>query len=133
MHQTLSKEMRNCIKACLDASTTCTDTVVHCLGEGGKQVQARHIQLLLDCADICETGANFISRHSDRHAEVCALCAEVCLDVAESCRSMGEDETMLECAQVCERCADQCEKMSGHLKTMPKEDPADAKHVGQVI
>ncbi|MGE0172553.1 MAG: four-helix bundle copper-binding protein [Oligoflexales bacterium] len=131
MHQELTKEMRECIKACLDASTACTDQVVHCLGEGGKHAEARHIQLLLDCADICETSANFMSRHSDRHSDVCGICSDVCWDTAESCRGI-EDETMIQCAQICERCAELCEKMAGKVR-MRKPPLTGEKLVGQVI
>ena len=48
-----------------------------CLEKGGDHTRADHVSLLLDCAEICQTAANFMLRNSELHARTCAVCAEV--------------------------------------------------------
>lgn len=111
MHHEMSKDMQNCIQNALDCSNICLQTVNHCLGLGGEHAEVSHIRLLLDCAEICQTSANFMNRHSDHHADTCRICADVCHACAESCRALG-DEDMSRCADACDRCAASCEAMA---------------------
>ena len=74
--------------------------------------EAAHVRLLLDCAEICQTSANFMLRGSDLHMRTCAVCAEVCQRCAESCERMGDDTQMRACAEECRRCADSCHRMA---------------------
>lgn len=111
---TLSKEMRQCIKECLDCYAICLETVQHCLTMGGKHAEQQHISLLLTCARICETSASAMLLGAQQHAETCRACATICHACAEHCRRMGKgDETMQRCAETCERCAASCERMAG--------------------
>ena len=91
----------------------CVETVQHCLQMGGKHANLSHIRLLLDCAEICQTSANFMMRGSDLHPRTCELCAEVCEQCAEDCERIGSagDETMARCADLCRRCGEFCRKM----------------------
>jgi hypothetical protein len=75
-------------------------------------VAVAHIQLLLDCIDICETSASFMLRGSPRHHLTCGACAEVCQSCATSCEAMRGDAAMQYCADVCRRCAGSCGAMS---------------------
>jgi hypothetical protein len=69
--------------------------------------------MLLDCAEICQTSANFMLRGSDLHQRTCAICAEVCRACAEDCERMADgDKMMLECARQCRSCAESCERMA---------------------
>jgi len=79
---------------------------------GGQHAEPQHIGLLLDCAEICQTSANFMLRGSDRHMRTCAVCAEVCEQCAQDCERMGDDAQMRACAEVCRRCADSCRRMA---------------------
>ena len=93
----------------------CLQTVSHCLEKGGDHARADHVSLLLDCAEICQTAANFMLRNSELHARTCAVCAEVCERCAEDCERLGfEDQMMQQCAETCRRCADACREMSRH-------------------
>jgi hypothetical protein len=71
--QQMSAEMRECIQNCLDCHRICTETVTHCLMMGGEHAAAEHIGLMLDCAQICQTSADFMLRMSHFHHQTCAV------------------------------------------------------------
>jgi hypothetical protein len=110
-HQ-ISSEMRECIQNCSDCHNVCMETVDHCLHLGGAHAEASHIRLLLDCAQICATSADFMLRGSDSHQQLCGLCAEICDRCAEDCERFGDDEQMRRCAELCRRCAESCRRMA---------------------
>lgn len=116
MHHTMtskrSSQMEACIEACRDCASTCTETVRYCLDMGGEHADARHVALLLDCAQICQTSADFMLRGSDLSGRICAACAEVSERCAESCERFGDDEMMRASAEACRRCAESCRQMS---------------------
>ncbi len=58
-HQ-ITAEVRQCIDNCVDCHNICTETANHCLTLGGAHADAAHIRLLLDCAEICQTSADFM-------------------------------------------------------------------------
>jgi len=92
---------------------SCTKTINHCLEMGGEHASPNHINLLMDCAKICQLAADFAIRGSANHATLCRLCVDICRSCAEECESMAEDdEEMQNCAQTCRDCADTCERMA---------------------
>ena len=102
-----SPDMQSCIAECLECHRICLETVTHCLALGGKHASADHIRLLLDCANICATSADFMLRESAHHTSTCRVCAEVCEACAKECERMaGDDDLMRRCAQACTRCAE---------------------------
>jgi hypothetical protein len=107
----LNDDMRGCIENCLDCHSICLETITYCLGQGGTHAEAAHIRLLLDCAEICQTSANFMLRSSDLHGRTCDVCAEVCERCAQDCEQFGDDVTMRACADMCRRCAESCRQM----------------------
>ena len=114
MKHDMSGEMQSCIEECLECHRICLETATHCLQLGGEHAAPEHITGLLDCAEICQTSANFMLRGSPDHGETCDVCATVCDRCAESCESMGkEDDLMRRCAQACRRCAESCRQMAG--------------------
>ena len=115
MHQTGGSQMSDmqaCIQQCIDCHRTCLETVQHCLQMGGHHAEAAHIRLLLDCAEICQTSANFMIRGSELHALTCGVCAEVCARCAEECARYADDQHMQRCAAMCRQCADSCRHMA---------------------
>ena len=116
MTQTTNRQMNNdmqrCIQECLTCHSACLATVPYCLQLGGQHAEQRHIGLLLDCAEICQTSANFMLRGSDLHTRICAICAEVCDRCAQDCERMGNDAQMQACADACRRCAASCRRMA---------------------
>jgi hypothetical protein len=109
----INQELQNCIQECLSCHSTCLATVQYCIQKGGKHAEKQHIQLLLACAEICQTSANFMLAGSEFHTRTCEVCAEVCDACEKSCRQMADDEVMKACAEACKRCAESCRKMSG--------------------
>ena len=107
----ISDHMRMCIELCQACHATCLETVMHCLSMGGPHAAPNHIGLMLDCADICRTSADFMLRNSRHHALTCATCAEVCEACAADCERF-DDEFMKACAAVCQRCAASCREMA---------------------
>jgi hypothetical protein len=114
-------EMDECIEVCLQSHVICTMTAQYALAQGGQLADVGTVGLLLDCAEICQTSANFMVRGSPFHTTTCAACAEVCRACAEACRAFGGDEHMEHCADVCEACAESCAAMSAGSA----EDEAD--------
>lgn len=104
--------MKACIDLCTSCHQTCLHNVRHCLEKGGTHADAAHIGRLLDCAQICATSADFMTRHSAHHAAVCGACAAMCRACAESCDALGDDQMMKQCAEECRRCAESCERMA---------------------
>ena len=114
MAQHSPQDLEQCIDNCRQCHETCLRTISYCLQQGGKHAEPSHIRLMLDCAQICATSADFMIRGSDLHRLTCGACAEVCDRCAEDCARMSDDETMRRCADVCRRCADSCNRMAGH-------------------
>ena len=109
MHQ-MSPEMQSCIDECLRCHTTCLSTAMnHCLEEGGQHVEPKHFRLMIACAEICQTSANFMLIGTDLHKRTCADCAEMC----EECARRSEHQIgKHECVDACRRCAESCRKMA---------------------
>jgi hypothetical protein len=107
-----TREMQECIDNCTECHAICVATITHCLQMGGKHAEAAHIGLLMDCAQICATSADFMLRGSPMHSRTCAACAEICARCAEECARMGSDDMMQRCAEACRRCAESCRRMA---------------------
>jgi hypothetical protein len=114
-HQAMTKQgMQECIAACEQCHRTCLQmAMTHCLAMGGKHVEAKHFQLMMNCAEICQTAADFMLSGSKFHQRVCALCAEICEACAKSCKEVGG---MDDCVNACNRCAESCRKMAGAVQ-----------------
>jgi hypothetical protein len=82
----------------------------HCLEAGGEHVEPDHFRLMINCAEMCQTSANFMLSGSAFSSQVCEVCALICEACAQSCEQI---EGMEECARVCRECAGSCRQMSG--------------------
>lgn len=110
--QTMSREVMDCIQACRDCAETCLETVPYCLRQGGRHAEARHIALLLDCAQACQASADFMARGSEFDRQLYGICADICERCAERCEAFGDDQQMRACAEACRRCAASCRQMA---------------------
>ena len=110
-----STDLESCIDVCSECHRICLETVATCLSMGGAHAAPEHIRLLLDCAQICQTSADFMTRGSPLHHLTCGACAEICRACADSCNKLGGPE-MQRCADLCKRCADSCERMASGAK-----------------
>jgi hypothetical protein len=108
---TTSEEVKECIKDSLDCYQICTETTMRSLSMGGKHAEAEHINLLIDCARICNTNADFMLRNSTYYPQTCGICADICDECGDDCDRF-EDDFMKECASVCRRCAESCREMA---------------------
>ncbi|AMK78562.1 MULTISPECIES: four-helix bundle copper-binding protein [Methylomonas] len=98
-----------CIAACSLCHQICLQTAMnHCLETGGKHVKAKHLRLMLNCAEICQTSANFQLTGSHFLHHLHALCAEICEACAAECDEIGD---MKDCVVACQQCADSCRQM----------------------
>jgi hypothetical protein len=108
--------LESCIRVCTTCHAVCLETAQWCLEMGGRHAYPNHVRLLLDCADICRTSADFMLRGSELHEQTCALCAEACMRCADECERIDGDEMMAQCAEVCRSCAESCRRMAvGHI------------------
>ena len=107
----MSEEVRECIQDCIDCYRTCNQTLIRCLSMGGKHAELEHFNLIMDCARICNTNADFMLRNSTYYPQTCGLTADICDECADVCDRF-EDDFMKECASVCRRCAESCREMA---------------------
>lgn len=104
-------DLRECILKCRECSEECHETLINiCLPKGGKHVEAEHVRMMLDCIQICQMSADFMTRNSPHHFDICNVCAEICEACAESCEALGEE--MQVCVEACRTCANSCREMS---------------------
>ena len=94
-----------------DCAAICLQTIQYCLEQGGEHTEPTHMQLLLDCADICQTTAAFAARRSQNHVGVTSACADICDLCASACEKFQDDPQMKACANQCFLCAAACRQM----------------------
>jgi hypothetical protein len=124
MPASLSPEVQECIRNCLDCYRACREMAMNqCLETGGRHVEPEHFRLMINCADICQTAADFMLSSSTLHPRICAACAEVCAACAQSCEDVGDMDA---CVQVCRKCAASCERMSAMAQGKSGRAPAHA-------
>ena len=109
----MSEDMRRCLQLCQDCHAICIHMIGHCLSLGGRHATPDHIRVLMDCAQICTTTADYMARGSSFHDRTCGLCAEICRLCADNCDRMAGDDLMVkQCAELCRRCAESCAGMA---------------------
>lgn len=109
----MNEEMRRCLQLCQDCHAFCLQMIGHCLSLGRRHAAPDHIRLLMDCAQICTTTADYMARGSSFHDRTCGLCAEICRLCADNCdRTAGDDQMVEQCAELCRRCAESCAGMA---------------------
>ena len=82
---------------CADACNTCSTA---CLAEQDVKAMADCIKLDMDCAQICQLTAAFISRNSDHAKHLMKACSKICKKCAEEC-SRHKVEHCRQCAEAC--------------------------------
>ncbi len=101
--------MEQCIQDCIACYQECISSIPYCLTQGGKHAEAKHITLMLECADLCNLSARSMHLKGQFAFELCQLCAKVCDECAKSCKATD----MQKCADVCRKCAESRRNM-GH-------------------
>ncbi|WP_007026901.1 four-helix bundle copper-binding protein [Saccharomonospora iraqiensis] len=107
-----------CIEECVACAQACTACADACLSESDDMLpQLRKcIRTNADCADVCETTARVLSRHTGYDAnltrsvlEACAVAARTCGDECES--HAAHHEHCRVCAESCRRCERSCREL----------------------
>lgn len=112
----MNPQMEQCIQECQSCQRACLETFArHCLMMGGAHVAQPHARLMLDCAETCQTSANFMIRDSERHRLTCGICADICQQCADDCARFTDSPEMLRCAEERRRCAEMCRRMAGQM------------------
>lgn len=104
----MSQDMMQAVQEAHRCHTVCVETIGHCLQMGGDHASPEHIKIMMDCAQICTTSADFMTRMSRMHPQVCGVCADTCAACAESCEQVGADEHMQRCIEACRACEAAC-------------------------
>ncbi|WP_310590665.1 four-helix bundle copper-binding protein [Dyadobacter koreensis] len=76
-------------------------------------MQAKCINLDLQCAALCYATAQLLTLDSEFADDLCKVCANVCNACAEECEKhaeMGMKHCEL-CAEACRKCAEACSEM----------------------
>ncbi|CAJ0687054.1 four-helix bundle copper-binding protein [Ralstonia mannitolilytica] len=101
---------QQCIDACAACHVECLHCAASCLAEQNISELTTCIRLDLDCADICSTAVDAMSRGSTYVNEVCRLCADICDACAAECAKHGHEHCQ-SCAHACQKCAQACRTM----------------------
>ena len=107
--------LTRCVEECLTCSQTCTACADACLSEPDEALPRlrRCVRATTDCADVCDTTARVLSRHTGHDADVTRAvleaCALVCRSCADVCRTHADrHEHCRVCAAVCHSCEQAC-------------------------
>jgi hypothetical protein len=103
----VSPKLQSCIRDCQNCSSICQSTLQYCQEQGGRHAETTHLQLLRDCANVCDRAANAMMGGAN-FEQLCQQCAAACERCAQDCDSFGNDATMRACADACRRCAQSC-------------------------
>ena len=113
-------ELAACIEACYGCAQTCTACADACLGEQDLAMLVRCIRLNLDCATICYTTGEVLSRQTEPDMEIIRAQLEAC---AAACRVCGAEcekhahhhQHCAVCAESCKQCEQACNALLGAL------------------
>ena len=115
--------LQECIEACFECAQACTACADACIEEGSRgEMDLRHcIRTDLDCADICATTGQILSRQTQPsfallRAQVEA-CKTACQECGEECRSHADQhEHCKVCGEACKRCEEACDQLLSVLQ-----------------
>ncbi len=113
------KALVECIDACFECAQACTACADACLSEQMVRDLAKCIRTNLDCADVCVSTGNVLSRHTGYDANVtrsvlqaCAIACRACGDECERHADMAHCRV---CAEACRRCEQACNALLAGL------------------
>ncbi|MBI4496808.1 MAG: four-helix bundle copper-binding protein [Chloroflexi bacterium] len=96
-------DLHSGLEECINS---CWQTLSYCLDKGGQHVQANHMRLLMDCAEICETADDYLMRNSAITGRITPIVADVCERTAQSLNQFRDDPQMQNCVDACQRTAE---------------------------
>lgn len=102
------------IVALAECAAACNNCLISCLDEEDVHMMSQCIKLDIDCARICQTTADFISRKSDYTGHLIKECIEICTNCVKEC-AKHDMEHCKRCAEACKNCAEVCKAYEGEL------------------
>jgi uncharacterized membrane protein len=110
----------DCIAACQECAEACTACADACLSEEMVAELRTHLRSNLDCADVCDTTARVLSRHTGYDANITRAVLEACIQVCKSCGDECASHAEMHehckvCADACRRCEDACRAVLASL------------------
>ena len=108
----------NALIMCSQACTACADA---CLSEYAVADLTKCIRTNLDCADICDTTARVLSRHTGYDANISRslleACATACLACASECAMHADvyDHCRI-CSDACSQCEIACRQLLSAMR-----------------
>ena len=107
-----------CIEECVSCAQACTACADACLSESEDQLPMlrKCIRSNEDCADICNTAARILSRHTGYDANVTRTVLQACVTVCRSCGDecqshASQHEHCRICAEACHHCEQACQEL----------------------
>src|SRR5215204_5559747 len=77
------------ISTCVDVCNSCAEACEYCatcdLQEQDVKAMTSCVQINRDCANICWTASQFMSRDSEHVKQICNVCADICEACAKEC------------------------------------------------
>lgn len=96
---------RQCIEDCINCHALCYSAGMRYPGSPGND----DASVLIACAELCRTTANFMLAGLPLEQRVCELCAEACAACARFCEQNAGLDT---CLDACRRCLASCKRMT---------------------
>jgi hypothetical protein len=114
------EKLAACIEACFECAQSCTACADACLSEDTVADLTKCIRTNLDCADICATTGNVLSRHTGYDANITRALLEACRTACKACgdeceQHSGMHEHCRVCAETCRRCKTACQELLSFL------------------
>ncbi|MFC4003741.1 four-helix bundle copper-binding protein [Prauserella oleivorans] len=107
-----------CVEECIACAQACTACADACLSERDDMLPMlrKCIRTNEDCADICDTTARVLSRHTGYDANITRAVLQACATVCKSCGDecdlhATEHEHCRVCAEACRRCERACQEL----------------------
>ncbi|PPK90813.1 uncharacterized protein DUF326 [Kineococcus xinjiangensis] len=114
------EKLAACIQACIECAQSCSACADACLSEDMVAELTKCIRTNADCADICDTTARVLSRHTGYDANVTRAivqaCATICKACGDECGGHAEmHDHCRVCAEACRRCETACNELLATL------------------
>ncbi len=90
-------EMQQAAQDCMNCYDVCLQTAQQCQQMGGTHAQPSHIQMMQDCAELCQVTAHMLQHSSPVAQVVCAATAQVTDRCAFECEQMGDSDCVNAC------------------------------------
>lgn len=95
------------LKTLQECGAVCDNMTTMVLTKPDLQFRTNQLQLLRDCANICDTTENFVARNSPFAKTIADECAYICETCGTECSRFPDMESQ-RCAQICFKCVDEC-------------------------